>query len=78
MDKALEAEILKEMYASMSPERREEIRIRASELTKDKDFIKAADILKNSSSIQMDESKFASGLGWLAALSVAIAAAATM
>ena len=78
MEKALETEILKDMYASMSPERREEIKNRASALTKDKDFIKAAELLKNSPSIEMDEAKFAGGLGWLAALSVAIAAAATL
>ena len=76
MDKALESEFHKEMYASMSSERREELRIRASELAKDKDFIKAAELLKHSSSIEMDEAKFTSELGWLAALSVAIAAVA--
>ena len=76
MDKALESEILKEMYASMSPEHREELRIRASELAKDKDFIKAAELLKHSSSIEMDEAKFTGELGWLAALAVAIAAVA--
>lgn len=78
MDKALEAEILKDRYASMTPERREEIRIRASELTKDKDFIMAAELLKHSSSIQMDEAKFAGGLGWMAALAVAIATIGTL
>ena len=78
MDKALESEIINEMYASMSPERREELRLRATELAKDKDFIKAAELLKNSSSIEMDEAKFAGELGWLAALSVAIAAVAML
>ena len=78
MDKALEAEILKDMYAAMSPERREELRIRATELAKDENFIKAAGILKHSSSIEMDEAKFAGELGWLAALSVAITAVAML
>ncbi len=73
MEKALETEILKEKYAALSPERREEIKILAAELAKDKDFIKAAELLKNSSTIKIDEAQFNSRLGLLAALSVAIA-----
>ena len=78
MEKALESEIQKEMYATLSSKHREELRKRASELTKDEDFIKAAELLKHSSSIERDEAKFASELGWLAALSVAIVAAAVL
>jgi hypothetical protein len=78
MDKALENEIINEMYASMSPEKREELRIRASELVKNKDFLEAANLIKHSSSIEMDESKFTGELGWLAALSVAICSVAVL
>jgi hypothetical protein len=76
MEKALETEILKEKYESLTPERREEIKILAYELTKDKAFIKAAELLiKNSTIIKIDEAKFNSRLGLVAALSVAIASA---
>jgi hypothetical protein len=78
MDKALENEIINEMYASMSPEKREELRIRASELVKNKDFLQAAELIRHSTSIEMDESKFAGELGWLAALSVAICSVAVL
>ena len=78
MDKALENEIINEMYASMSPEKREDLRIRASELVKDKDFLKAAELIKHSSSVEMDETRFAGELGWLAALSVAICSVAAL
>lgn len=74
MDKALESELLKEKYASMTPEQREEIKKIAFELTKDEEFIKAAELLKRSSSLHMDAAKLAGGLGWLAAVSLAIAA----
>jgi hypothetical protein len=76
MEKALETEILKEKYATLSPERREEIKMLAYELTQDKDFIKAAELLiQNSSTLKVDEAKFNSRLGLVAALSVAIASA---
>jgi hypothetical protein len=78
MEKALETEMHKEKYASISPERREEIKTLAYELTKDKDFIKAAELLKNSSTINIDETKFKSRLSLVAALSVAIATAVMM
>ena len=78
MEKAMEEEIISEIYASMSPEKREELKKRASELVKDKDFLKAAELIKHSSSVEMDETKFAGELGWLAALSVAICSVAAI
>ena len=76
MEKALETEILKEKYATMSPERREQIKSMAFELTKDQDFIKSVEeLIKNSTIIKKDEEKFNSRLGLVAALSVAIASA---
>ncbi len=76
MEKALETEILKEKYASLSPERREEIKMLAYELMQDKEFIKSAELLiNNSSTLKVDEAKFKNRLGMIAALSVAITSA---
>jgi hypothetical protein len=75
MEKALEAELLKEKYASMPPERREEIKNLAYELTKDQDFLVATELLEKSPTINIDESKFKSRLSLVAALSVSIASA---
>ncbi len=76
MHKTLESEIINEVFASMSPEKRAEIEKRAGELAKDKDFRQAAKILEKSESLSLDETKFVGELGWLAALSVAIASVA--
>ena len=76
MHKSLESEIISEVFASMSPEKRAEIEKRAGELAKNKDFVQAAKILEKSDSLSLDETKFAGELGWLAALSVAIASVA--
>ena len=78
MEKALETEMQKEKYSSFSPERRKAIRKLASEIAKDEDFIKAAEILENSSTLNIDESKFKSRLALVAALSVAIASSIMM
>ncbi|MGB8408373.1 MAG: hypothetical protein WCE58_00495 [Gallionella sp.] len=76
MNKTLESEIINEVFASMSPERRAAIEKRAGELAESKDFRQAAKILEKSDSLSLDETKFAGELGWLAALSVAIASVA--
>jgi hypothetical protein len=76
MNKILESEIINEVFASISPERRAEIEKRAGELAKSKDFRQAAEILEKSESLSLDETKFVGELGWLAALSVAIASLA--
>lgn len=76
MNKTLESEIINEVFASMSPERRAEIEKRAGELAQDKDFRQAAEILEKSESLSLDETKFVGELGWLAALSLAIASVA--
>jgi hypothetical protein len=76
MNKILESEIINEVFASMSPERRAEIEKRAGELAKNKDFRQAAEILEKSESLSLDEAKFTGELGWLAALSMAIASVA--
>jgi len=76
MEKALKTEVSNEKYASLSPEQREELRKRASELVKDQEFLQAAEILKQSSSVEFDKGKFAGEISWLAALAVAIASVA--
>ena len=65
--------------ASLSPQQRAEIEKRAGELAKNKDFRQAAEILQKSHSVvDLEDTKFVSELGWLTALSVAIAAVAVL
>lgn len=63
-------------FASLSSEQRAEIEKRADELAKNKDFRQAAGMLEKSQSLE--DVKFVNELGWLSALSVAIAALAVV
>jgi hypothetical protein len=69
---------LLDSLGSLTSVQRAEIEKRAGELVKNEDFRKAAEKLENSleKSRLFDESKYLSELGWLSALSVAIAALA--
>jgi hypothetical protein len=66
-------------FASLSSEQRAEIEKRAGELAKNRDFRKAAEMLEKSQSVEdIEDVKFVNELGWLTALSVAIAALAVI
>jgi hypothetical protein len=68
-----------DVFASLSSEQRAEIQKRADELAKNKDFRQAAEMLEKSQSLgDVEDVKFVSELGWLSALSVAIAALAVI
>jgi len=71
MNATLQSENLNEVLATLPPGRRAEIEKRAGELAKDKNFRRAAELLENSQ--ELEDVKFYGELGWLTALSVAIA-----
>ena len=71
MNTTLQSENLDEVLATLPPQRRAEIEKHAGELAMDKDFRRAAEILEKSRSLE--DAKFVGELGWLTALSVAIA-----
>ena len=74
MEKTLDREVAGVRYASLTPEQREELRKRASELVREAEFLQATEILKNSAPAKFDKSKFAGEISWLAALAVAVSA----
>lgn len=71
MNTTLQSEKLNEVLATLPPDRRAEIEKRAGELAMDKNFRQAAELLENSQ--ELEDVKFVGELGWLSALSVAIA-----
>ena len=71
MTTIMESENLEEVLATLPPGRRAEVERRAAELMKDKDFRRAAALLEKSQ--KMADVKFYGELGWLTALSIAIA-----
>lgn len=70
----IQSDNLTKMLASLSPERRAEVEERAEELAKNKDFRQAAEQLEQSPSLE--NVKFIGELGWLTAMSVAVAVVA--
>jgi hypothetical protein len=76
MNTTSQSKNLSNVLASLSPEQRAEIEKRAGELAKNKDFRQAAEILEKSQSL--DNAKFIGALGWLPAVSVAIAVIAVI
>ncbi len=72
---SLQSENLKDVLASLSPERREEVEKLAAELAKNNDVRMAAELLEKSQTLgpKLDDVKFAGELGWLTALAAAIA-----
>lgn len=74
MDTTVQSENIEDILATLPPQRRAEIEKLAAELAKDKDIRRAAEILEKSRSLE--DIKFAGQLGWLTALSFAIAAIA--
>ncbi|MBI3479590.1 MAG: hypothetical protein HY016_04420 [Nitrosomonadales bacterium] len=75
MDTTVQPENLEEVLATLPPERRAEIEKLAAKLAKSKDLHRAAEILEKSESLgkTLEDTKFIGELGWLTALSVAIA-----
>ncbi len=71
MNKTFQSEKLESVLSKLPPGQREEIEKRARELAMNEDFRRAAGILEKSESLE--NAKFVSELGWLAALSIAIA-----
>ncbi len=71
MNTALQSENIKSILSALPAERRAEIENRAKELAMDEDFRRAAGILENSQALE--DGKFYTELGWLTALSIAIA-----
>lgn len=78
MEKAVDKEVAREKYASITPEQREELKQRASELLKDSEFLRATELLKDTAPVKYDKAKFAGEMSWLAALAVAISAIALL
>ncbi len=76
MDSTMQTENIEDVLATLPPERRVEIEKLAAELVKDKDVRRAAEILEKSRSLE--DVKFVGELGWLTALSFAIAAFAVV
>lgn len=75
MNGTSQSEHLKEVLASLSPERRAEVEKLAAELAKNKDLTQAAEMLEQSETLET--TKFAGQLGWLTALATAIAVIAS-
>jgi hypothetical protein len=71
MNTTSQFEKLNEVLARLPPDRRAEIEKRAGELAMDKNFRRAAELVENSQ--ELEDVKFVGELGWLSALSVAIA-----
>jgi hypothetical protein len=65
------SENIKSILSALPAERRAEIENRAKELAMDEDFRRAAGILEKSQALE--DGKFYTELGWLTALSIAIA-----
>lgn len=76
MDTITQSENVAEVLATLPPERRAEIEKLAAELATDKDVRRAAEILEKSRTLE--DVKFVGELGWLTALSVAIAVIAVV
>jgi hypothetical protein len=71
MNTITKSENLEEVLATLPPQRRAEIEKHAGELAMDKDFRRAAELLEKSQALE--DVKFYGELGWLTALSIAIA-----
>ena len=78
MEKAVEKEVASKKYATLTPEQREALKKRATELLKDEEFRQATELLKNTAPVKFDKAKFAGEFSWLAALAVAVSAIALL